>query len=88
MKPTLFGQHTASVFISLVQGHTRAWINSSQSAGAVTQPEHTRFCVIPTNVKTECSVTPSCVAVMSQATGAVSPFGAERGEEEGGEGGH
>lgn len=43
MKPTLFGQHTASVFISLVQGHTRAWINSSQSASAVTQPDRTRF---------------------------------------------
>lgn len=41
------------------------------------------FHVKPTNVETECSVTPPCVAVMSQAAGAVSPFGAERGKEEG-----
>lgn len=40
------------------------------------------FRVKPTNVKTECSVTASCMAVMSQAAGAVSPFGAERGKKE------
>lgn len=84
MKPTLFGQHTASVFISLVQGHTTAWINSYQVPALLHNLNVPGFRVIPTNVKTKCSVTPSCVAVMSQATGAASPFGDERGEEGGG----
>lgn len=82
IKPTLFENDTAYAFVSQVQGRDPGLDKQLPkcqrcytSSRSVTVP---RFRVIPTNVKTECTVTQSCVAVMSQATGALNPFGAER----------